>query len=404
MEWAVERRRGKIFFDYNQNSRGKSLAVPYSPRRHPAATVSDADPLGRAGDDLSDRFHPAHRRPTGSSAKAIRGPAFSTPSRTSAPSSARAARAVSPRLRRDPQDRGRLRYRAQPGWIPPMLATLTDQAPAGAGWVYEPKLDGVRVLVYVDRRRGAAVSRATGSRWRAAIPSWCEALANAVRGDAVLDGEIVAPDPETGLSSFARLQQRMHLRDADARGADRRGRSSSISSTASSTRGSTSPACRCSTARRCCATWCGSTTRSASRRTAPPASAAMYREACAQGRGGDHRQARGRALRQRPLHRLAQDQMRAAAGVRHRRLHRPPGRARAPRRAAGGLLRRRQAALRGEGRHRLRPLHAGAARTQAGAAPPPHVAVRVRAGAGGGRAVGHAEAGGADRVSASTAP
>jgi bifunctional non-homologous end joining protein LigD len=33
IEWAVERRRGKIFFDYNQNTRGKSLAVPYSPRR-----------------------------------------------------------------------------------------------------------------------------------------------------------------------------------------------------------------------------------------------------------------------------------------------------------------------------------------------------------------------------------
>ncbi len=40
VEWAVRRRTGKIFFDYNQNSRGKSLAVPYSPRRHPAATVS----------------------------------------------------------------------------------------------------------------------------------------------------------------------------------------------------------------------------------------------------------------------------------------------------------------------------------------------------------------------------
>lgn len=40
LEWSVERRRGKIFFDYNQNSRGKSLAVPYSTRRHPNATVS----------------------------------------------------------------------------------------------------------------------------------------------------------------------------------------------------------------------------------------------------------------------------------------------------------------------------------------------------------------------------
>jgi bifunctional non-homologous end joining protein LigD len=40
IEWAVRSRRGKIFFDYNQNSRGKSLAVAFSPRRHPAATVS----------------------------------------------------------------------------------------------------------------------------------------------------------------------------------------------------------------------------------------------------------------------------------------------------------------------------------------------------------------------------
>jgi bifunctional non-homologous end joining protein LigD len=40
IDWSVERRRGKIFFDYNQNTRGKSLAVPYSPRRHATATVS----------------------------------------------------------------------------------------------------------------------------------------------------------------------------------------------------------------------------------------------------------------------------------------------------------------------------------------------------------------------------
>jgi bifunctional non-homologous end joining protein LigD len=40
LEWSVPRRRGKIFFDYNQNSRGKSLAVPYSPRRHAGGTVA----------------------------------------------------------------------------------------------------------------------------------------------------------------------------------------------------------------------------------------------------------------------------------------------------------------------------------------------------------------------------
>jgi bifunctional non-homologous end joining protein LigD len=40
LEWSVDRRRGKVFFDYNQNVRGKSLAAIFSPRRHPQATVS----------------------------------------------------------------------------------------------------------------------------------------------------------------------------------------------------------------------------------------------------------------------------------------------------------------------------------------------------------------------------
>jgi bifunctional non-homologous end joining protein LigD len=40
LEWSVPRRTGKIFFDYNQNSRGKSLACIFCPRRHPLGTVS----------------------------------------------------------------------------------------------------------------------------------------------------------------------------------------------------------------------------------------------------------------------------------------------------------------------------------------------------------------------------
>jgi ATP-dependent DNA ligase len=34
-----------------------------------------------------------------------------------------------------------------PAWIPPMLATLTDELPTRGNWVYEPKLDGVRALI-----------------------------------------------------------------------------------------------------------------------------------------------------------------------------------------------------------------------------------------------------------------
>jgi bifunctional non-homologous end joining protein LigD len=40
MEWSVEQRRGKVFLDHNQNTRGKTLATPYSPRALPGAPVS----------------------------------------------------------------------------------------------------------------------------------------------------------------------------------------------------------------------------------------------------------------------------------------------------------------------------------------------------------------------------
>src|SRR5271165_785048 len=40
MDWSVDKRPGKIFFDYNMNARGKTLNVAYSPRGVPGAPVS----------------------------------------------------------------------------------------------------------------------------------------------------------------------------------------------------------------------------------------------------------------------------------------------------------------------------------------------------------------------------
>jgi hypothetical protein len=57
-EWAVDKRRGKVFVDYNQNVRGKTLASIYSPRVAVGGGV-DADSWGRGGQGLSDRFHAA---------------------------------------------------------------------------------------------------------------------------------------------------------------------------------------------------------------------------------------------------------------------------------------------------------------------------------------------------------
>jgi DNA ligase D-like protein (predicted ligase) len=93
-----------------------------------------------------------------------------------------------------------------------MLATLTEVFPTEGKWVYEPKLDGVRALVYVSGGEVRIYSR-NRKPLNDAYPELVDALSGMVRGDAVLDGEIVAFDSERGITSFSRLQQRMQLRD-----------------------------------------------------------------------------------------------------------------------------------------------------------------------------------------------
>ena len=69
MDWAVEKRTGKIFIDYNMNVRGKTLNVAYSPRGVPGAPVSM--PLsweeleGGRADGLHDQNVPARLEKTG---------------------------------------------------------------------------------------------------------------------------------------------------------------------------------------------------------------------------------------------------------------------------------------------------------------------------------------------------
>ena len=104
--------------------------------------------------------------------------------------------------------------RKTPRWLEPMLATLVEPGPLPDGWLYEPKLDGVRCLAFVD---GDAVRLFSRNRKAldGAYPEIAEGLRKVVRGSAVLDGEVVAIDPGTGVSSFSLLQRRIGLRDAD---------------------------------------------------------------------------------------------------------------------------------------------------------------------------------------------
>ncbi len=90
-----------------------------------------------------------------------------------------------------------------------MLATLGEKPFTRAGWVFEIKYDGVRVIA---ERRGDEV-RMLGRSGEDIIARYPE-IAGALRGLAaerfVIDGEIVAYD-ESGRPSFGRLQKRMLL-------------------------------------------------------------------------------------------------------------------------------------------------------------------------------------------------
>lgn len=109
--------------------------------------------------------------------------------------------------------RGTVLRREPPAWIPPMLATLVEPRALPEGWLYEPKLDGVRCLAFVHNREVRLLSR-NRKPLDAAYPELVKALRQRTRGDAILDGEIVAIDPGRGISSFSLLQRRMQLRDA----------------------------------------------------------------------------------------------------------------------------------------------------------------------------------------------
>jgi len=88
----------------------------------------------------------------------------------------------------------------------PMLATQVKAPFSRAGWEFEPKYDGWRV---VASRRGGRVALLTrgGLDLAAGEPALARAVAALPGGDLVLDGEMVVLDGE-GVSSFRLLQER----------------------------------------------------------------------------------------------------------------------------------------------------------------------------------------------------
>ncbi|MDQ6672288.1 MAG: non-homologous end-joining DNA ligase [Chloroflexota bacterium] len=99
---------------------------------------------------------------------------------------------------------------AQPAEFPqpyePMLPTLTRDVFQHRDWLYEPKLDGYRVLAFVRDGRVHLRSRG-GQAYEDRHPELVQALSGQPFDDAVIDGEVVALGPD-GAPSFERLQNR----------------------------------------------------------------------------------------------------------------------------------------------------------------------------------------------------
>jgi len=96
--------------------------------------------------------------------------------------------------------------------ITPMLATIGTTIPTGAGWTFEPKYDGVRVLAFAA---GASVRLITRngkdkSHQFPEVTAGVRALALRRKRPFVLDGEIVAFSGDAP-ARFQALQSRMHL-------------------------------------------------------------------------------------------------------------------------------------------------------------------------------------------------
>ncbi len=96
-----------------------------------------------------------------------------------------------------------------------MLAGGTGAPRDPAGWMFEPKFDGQRIMATV-RPAGVVLANRRGTEATSTFPELA-ALAGAAHGRAmVLDGEVVAP-ADDGRPSFQRLQRRMHVASPSAR-------------------------------------------------------------------------------------------------------------------------------------------------------------------------------------------
>src|SRR6267378_4054322 len=89
--------------------------------------------------------------------------------------------------------KARLRRRAQPSWVAPMLATLTHERFSREGWLFEPKWDGERCLAF-RYGRGLNLFSRNRIRLNEKYPEVVEAMFRQKTTCFIADGEIVTFD------------------------------------------------------------------------------------------------------------------------------------------------------------------------------------------------------------------
>ncbi len=99
---------------------------------------------------------------------------------------------------------------AKPGFVTPMLASPADRPATRDGWLYERKLDGVRILAVRGEQNTRLYSRIQRDN-SATFPEVVAALNVAAPPGLVVDGEVVAFDGDS--TSFGLLQQRLGIND-----------------------------------------------------------------------------------------------------------------------------------------------------------------------------------------------
>jgi len=98
---------------------------------------------------------------------------------------------------------------AQPTFVPPMLATLTEDYFSNKDWIFEQKYDGERCLAF--KHDGKVVLKSRNKKIiNDKYPDLVKALTQQSADNFIIDGEIVALNKK-GVSDFQLLQGRINL-------------------------------------------------------------------------------------------------------------------------------------------------------------------------------------------------